>query len=437
MGEDQTCGMPDPCDGTPPSPGSMPVPASETPTLSFIVAAYNVEPFLARCLDSLVAQTRHDIEVIVVDDGSTDGTAAVLASYERRFPTLVHAVHQENGGPSAARRSGFAQARGRWVVFVDGDDWVSENMAERFLQQAQAGADFVYAPHVNAYADGSTSTPKFPVPQASVASIIQHGKHTYWGKLWSRELLRQRATFPSMFYEDVAEVPALVSWVRHPAVLAEPLYFYSRRNGASVTTAMRSTQRGDLFKADKLCWQRLNPVHAHAYKVMLAKHVLCNLRYSDVHTDALAYAKWAYGYFGLHEVQDELPEQQRELLHEVLACKGPVLTSYLEQREQQARQDAQRISALRGERDRLKRERDALKHERNELKAERKALKHQRNELRQQRARLKQRLAALQQERDELRSQRDELQRELDATKRSRPHRLLRRLRKLRAKRGA
>ena len=423
MGEEQA-------GSAPAADGSAAAPTNGTPALSFIVAAHDVEPYLARCLDSLVAQTVRDIEVIVVDDGSTDGTAAVLASYAHRHPTLVHALRQENGGPSAARRSGFARARGRWVAFVDGDDWVSERMAELFLQQARAGADFVYAPHVNAYADGSMSAPKFAVPQASVESILQQGKLTYWGKLWSRELLQGHATFPAMFYEDVAEVPALVSWVQHPAVLAEPLYFYSRRNEASVTSALRGTRRGDLFKADELCWQHLNPACRHAYKVMLAKHLLHNLRYADVHADALAYAKWAYGHFGLEEVQDELPERQRALLHEVLACEGPVLPSYLEQREQQARNDARRIGALRGERDRLKEEREALKRERDALKAEREALKHQRNELRRQRAQLKQRQATLTRQRDALRQ-------ELAAIKGSRGYRLLQRLHKLRGKRGA
>ena len=406
-------------------------PCGGTPALSFIVAAYNVEPYLARCLDSLVGQTRDDIEVIVVDDGSTDGTAAVVAAYARRFPTLVRAVHrEENGGPSAARRSGLALARGSWVAFVDGDDWVSERMAELFLRQAACGADFVYAPHVNALAGGRTSAPKFTVPQVSVASILQHGKHTYWGKLWSRDLLQEHATFPAMFYEDVAEVPALVSWVQHPAVLAEPLYFYNRCNETSVTSALRDERRSDLFKADQLCWQHLNPTHARAYKLMLAGHVLHNLRYADVHTEALAYAKWAYGHFGLHEVQDELPMRQRALLQEALACEGPVLPSHLEQREQQARHDAETIAALREQRDRLKEEREALKHQRDELRGEREALKHQRDELRRQRAQLKQQQAALQRERDEL-------QRELDAIKRSRGYRLLQRLRKLCGKQGA
>ena len=413
-------------------------PCSGTPALSFIVAACNVEPYLTRCLDSLVGQTRGDIEVIVVDDGSTDGTAAVIAAYARRFPTLVRAVHrEENGGPSAARRSGLALARSSWVAFVDGDDWVSERMAELFLQQAARGADFVYAPHVNALAGGRTSAPKFAVPQASVASVLQHGKHTYWGKLWSRELLQERAAFPAMFYEDVAEVPALVSWVSRPAVLAEPLYFYNRCNETSVTAAIRDARRSDLFKADQLCWQRLNPTHARAYKLMLAEHLLHNLRYADVHAEALAYAKWAYGHFGLHEVQDELPVRQRALLQEALACEGPVLPSHLEQREQQARHDAEAIAALReqrdhlkSDRDRLKKEREALKRQRDEARAEREALKRQRDELRGERTRLKQQQAALTRERDALRQ-------ELAAIKRSRGYRLLQRLRKLRAKRSA
>lgn len=91
-----------------------------------IIPAYNAEKTLARCLDSLLSQGREDICILIVDDGSTDGTAAVAAEYCRRS-SLVRYIHQPNGGVSAARNHGLALAPGEFVTFVDSDDLVMPN----------------------------------------------------------------------------------------------------------------------------------------------------------------------------------------------------------------------------------------------------------------------------------------------------------------------
>ena len=91
-----------------------------------VVAAHNIEPYLGRCLDSVVAQTESDIEVVVVDDGSTDSTGQVADRYSAS-DSRISVVHRENGGLSAARNTGLAQAHGQFVIFPDGDDWIDPN----------------------------------------------------------------------------------------------------------------------------------------------------------------------------------------------------------------------------------------------------------------------------------------------------------------------
>lgn len=96
-----------------------------TPKISCIVPVYNVEKYLRRCVDSILAQTFTDFELILVDDGSPDGCPAICDEYAEK-DSRVRVIHQENKGVSAARNAGLDMARGEYVCFVDGDDEVSE-----------------------------------------------------------------------------------------------------------------------------------------------------------------------------------------------------------------------------------------------------------------------------------------------------------------------
>ena len=103
--------------------------------ISIIVPAFNIETYLARTLDSILDQTYRNLEVIVVNDGSKDGTGAVLDRYAARDPR-IRAIHKENGGVTSARLRGLAEATGEWIGFVDGDDLIEPDMYARLLENA-------------------------------------------------------------------------------------------------------------------------------------------------------------------------------------------------------------------------------------------------------------------------------------------------------------
>lgn len=122
-----------------------------TELISIIVPVYNLENELPRCLDSILAQTHRNIELIVIDDGSSDGSGAILDAYAARDGRIV-AVHQKNAGLIAVRERGIALAKGKYVGFVDGDDMVEPDMFARLLNNAlqydadisHCGVDFVW-----------------------------------------------------------------------------------------------------------------------------------------------------------------------------------------------------------------------------------------------------------------------------------------------------
>lgn len=111
--------------------------------VSIIVPVYNIQEYLHECVDSILAQTYHDIEVILVDDGSSDSSGQICDGYAER-DKRVKVIHKENGGVSSARNVGLVNAKGEWISLVDSDDWIEHGMIERILEAAKLNdADIV------------------------------------------------------------------------------------------------------------------------------------------------------------------------------------------------------------------------------------------------------------------------------------------------------
>lgn len=126
------------------------------PKISIIVPVYNAENELEKSVDSILAQTETDIEVILIDDGSKDDSLRICRQYEEK-DCRVKTIHQENAGVSAARNAGIAVALGEYIGFIDSDDWIESDMFERLLKEAQStGADVVMCDITTVYEDGST-----------------------------------------------------------------------------------------------------------------------------------------------------------------------------------------------------------------------------------------------------------------------------------------
>ena len=113
------------------------------PLLSVIVPVYNVESYLAECLDSLIGQTLQEMQFIVVDDGSTDGSVDILTAYAERDPRFVVLHTRSNGGPGAARNRGVAAATGRYITFLDSDDTIPRTAYGQMVDTLErTGSDF-------------------------------------------------------------------------------------------------------------------------------------------------------------------------------------------------------------------------------------------------------------------------------------------------------
>lgn len=165
--------------------------------VSIIIPAYNTEEYMAECLDSILNQTLKEIEIIVVDDGSADGTLAILRDYEKRFPEKIRVFHKENGGQASARNVALKYAQGEYLGFVDSDDWIDVDMYEIMYTKAKEDdADIVicdmidHYPTYEIYHNSSVFEDKFTVTPSACNKIF---KRTF----------AEGVNFPEgLYYED-------------------------------------------------------------------------------------------------------------------------------------------------------------------------------------------------------------------------------------------
>lgn len=104
--------------------------------LSIIVPVYNVKSYLKKCVESIINQTYTNLQIILVDDGSTDGSQDICDEFAQRDSRIV-VIHKENGGQSTARNVGMDRAKGVYIAFVDSDDWLEPNMYEALISQLE------------------------------------------------------------------------------------------------------------------------------------------------------------------------------------------------------------------------------------------------------------------------------------------------------------
>lgn len=217
------------------------------PGVSIIVPVFNVERYLGQCLESLRKQTLSNIEIICVEDASTDGSGFVLESVAKLDARIVVLKHSSNRGLSAARNTGFRAARAPWILFIDSDDLVSCRLCERTLAAAKNfGADAVFYGY-GVFRDGRPCPPEPALTAAHVADrqTLLRRPAFAWTKLIRSDLMRAgQIEFPEgLCFEDTSVHWRLVLESKRPVFLDEPLVWYRQRKGSI-------TYRSDWSRAD-------------------------------------------------------------------------------------------------------------------------------------------------------------------------------------------
>jgi glycosyltransferase involved in cell wall biosynthesis len=213
-----------------------------SPRVSVIVPVYDVEQYVAQCLDSLVNQTLADIEIIVVNDCSPDGSESIVLEYQERDARLKYIKHERNKGLGGARNTGIAAALGEYVAFVDSDDWLREDalrcVYDRCIEdQADVGlfAALDYFEETDTFETTGYSAVRVPRRFTVSPATLQLVCAAAWTKLYRRDLLvASGVLFPEKLFHEDEEFFFCFFSKTEPVVTAlkEELYFYRRRRAS-------------------------------------------------------------------------------------------------------------------------------------------------------------------------------------------------------------
>ena len=267
------------------------------PLLSVIVPVYQTELFLKQSLDSILGQTYGNLEIIVVDDGSPDGSPALCDDYQAQYPDRIKVIHKENGGLSSARNVALDIAQGEYIAFVDSDDWLEQDAYQTMMGfLLQNDLDIVFAAANRVFEDGSRNVDfcffqdKGLVPHEIVFDKILTDE--IGGQVWLRVCHRrcwENVRFPlGRLYEDLAVSFLPLLYTSKPiGFLHSPLYNY-RMNPRGISLSFNPKKIYDIFLGmrDHYLWARENKhVATDRLFVTAVRHALAvlNIHYIYIH----------------------------------------------------------------------------------------------------------------------------------------------------------
>lgn len=223
-----------------------------SPLISIIVPVYNVQRYLPRCLDSILKQSFPSVEVICVNDGSTDESALILAEYEKKYRDNLRVIFQKNQGLSSARNRGIEAAKGQWLMFVDSDDYVAENFLTQLAKHIRPNLDLICW-GAQAIAEDNELIPWLSIQNSHLrirfkgkckfgVKIASKTPVTVWNKLFRADIIRQHSIlFPEKcLFEDNGFFWKYFPFCHTAYFIQDKYYFYTQRNDSIMGKLFRN-----------------------------------------------------------------------------------------------------------------------------------------------------------------------------------------------------
>lgn len=241
----------------------------ESVKVSIVVPIYNVERYLERCLDSIATQSYPDLEVIMVDDGSTDGSAEIARQYEQKY-SHFRLIQQENRGLGGARNTGICEATGDYIAMPDSDDWVHPDYVARLVETAiKYDADVVECNGVMVWESGARKNRRYHIDtervieEAGKTAYLKSSSFAVWNKLFRRTLIDHMPFHDHMTKQDYAWTPLVVDKADRLVQIPDVLYYYlwrpdSATNRFKYNFDLKKAQ--EILESDKTLWEKRRDV---------------------------------------------------------------------------------------------------------------------------------------------------------------------------------
>ena len=231
------------------------------PKVSIIIPVYNVEKYLDACLDSIVNQTYGNIEIICINDGSTDNSQKIINKYKKQFKNII-SVEKENGGQASARNMGLSMATGDYISFVDSDDYIDKNLYKKIEQKMKKGYDLILFDYEIVYSNKKVRkhcmNPK-DNENVSPSEYLLSQIVSPCNKVYKKDYLDSiEFMFPEgIIYEDYASIPTLA--INNPKItyINEAFYFYVQSESSTTRNEEYKTKYEDLFPATEYLYNKL------------------------------------------------------------------------------------------------------------------------------------------------------------------------------------
>ena len=266
--------------------------------ISVIVPVYNVQKYLRKCLNSLVKQTFKDIEIIAVNDGSTDDSEEILKEYAEKYDNFSY-YNKENGGLSDARNFGLKHANGRYVAFVDSDDYVDRTMYEKMYNKAlENNYDYVECDFYWVYPNKNRLDRG--IRHKNKNEMLLYGRVVAWNKLIKRDVITE--LFPKgLYFEDIEFFYKLIPNINDFAFVDEPLVYYvQRENSQSKEQSYKTAQIFNIFdnvfdyyRKHKIYDKYRRELEYSYVRILLCSSLkrMCKIK-DDVARNRLCYETW-------------------------------------------------------------------------------------------------------------------------------------------------
>lgn len=255
--------------------------------LSVVIPAYNAQKFISRCISSALASDLKEIEVIAVDDGSTDETKDILSWYENMYPQFFKKIFKENGGAAEARNYGIAESKGHYIAFIDSDDMIRPDAYSTMYDSLQkTGADIAIGRLYKVDNDKYYVRHTLPLPAYKAINPEEYLRllftQTYnnvavWNKMYRTKLVQEHP-IPLLSYEDVSWTPYILSWADSLCYVDKVCVEWDRKIRSFTLSNELSSRSVELKYQDRLkavdfFYENGNPQHKEVLAYLKAKRL--------------------------------------------------------------------------------------------------------------------------------------------------------------------